>query len=105
MLLDVLDELPEIKICTAYEIDGQRVTIFPSQVDYLRRARPVYETLPGWRQDTSSVRHMAELPAAATRYLQRLAELLGSPVEIVSVGPDREQTMFAADLTSAAMSV
>ncbi|HEX3657928.1 MAG TPA: adenylosuccinate synthase [Pirellulales bacterium] len=105
MLLDVLDELPEIKICTAYEIDGRRETIFPSQVDCLRRAKPVYETLPGWQQDTSTVRHMAELPTSARRYLQRLAELLGSPVEIVSVGPDREQTMFAADLTSAAMSV
>ena len=98
MLLDVLDELPEIKICTAYEIDGRRVTMFPSHVDDLRQARPVYETLPGWQQDISGVRHLAELPANARQYLQRLGEIVGRPVEIVSVGPDREQTMFADDL-------
>lgn len=96
MLLDVLAELPEIKICVAYEIDGRRVTDFPSQVDDLRRAKPIYETVPGWRQDISGVRAMADLPAGARNYLDKLGAVIGRPVEVVSVGPDREQTIFAS---------
>lgn len=95
MLLDVLCELPELKICVAYELDGQRITHFPSHVDDLRRVAPVYETLPGWQQDISEVRRMNDLPAGARRYLDRLSELVGRPIEIVSVGPDREQTILA----------
>ncbi len=95
MLLDVLSELAEIKICTAYEIDGRRVTVFPSQVDDLRRARPVYETLPGWRQEISHVRALSDLPPNARRYLDRLSQIIGRPVEIVSIGADREQTIQA----------
>ncbi|MBI2823105.1 MAG: adenylosuccinate synthase [Planctomycetia bacterium] len=95
MLLDVLSELPEIKVCTAYEIDGRRVDVFPSHVDDLRRAQPVYETLPGWQQEISAVRDVDDLPANARGYLARLGEIIGRPVEIISVGPDRDQTMFA----------
>ncbi len=95
MLLDVLSELPELKICTAYEIDGRRVTNFPSHVDDLRRAVPVLETVPGWQKDITDVRQMADLPQAARSYLDRLSQLIGRPVEVVSVGPDREQTIFA----------
>jgi adenylosuccinate synthase len=94
MLLDVLSELEEIKICTAYQVDGRRVTQFPSHVDDLRRAKPVYESLPGWREEISGVRRMSDLPANARAYLARLAEIAGGPVEVVSVGPDREQTIF-----------
>jgi adenylosuccinate synthase len=95
MLLDVLSELPELKICTAYELDGRRVTDFPSHVDDLRRAVPVYETLPGWRQDVTKIRKLADLPQTARNYLARLSELIGRSVEVISVGPDREQTIFA----------
>jgi adenylosuccinate synthase len=95
MLLDVLSELEELKICTAYELDGRRVTDFPSHVDDLRRAVPVYETLPGWRREITKIRTLADLPADARRYLDRLSELIGRPVEVISVGPDREQTIFA----------
>lgn len=95
MLLDVLSELAEIKICTAYEIDGRRVTVFPSHVDDLRNATPIYETLDGWQQEISGIRCLEELPAPARRYLARISEIIGRPVEIVSVGPDREQTIFA----------
>jgi adenylosuccinate synthase len=102
MLLDVLSELEEIKVCTAYEIDGRRVTVFPSHVDDLRRARAVYETLPGWGEEISAVRHLGDLPANARKYLNRLGEIIGRPVEIVSVGPDREQTMFTESLAQAA---
>ena len=94
MLLDVLSELAELKICTAYELDGQRTTDFPSHVDDLRRVLPVYETLPGWRQEISGVRRVGDLPANARKYLDRLSELLDRPVEVISVGPDREQTIF-----------
>ncbi len=94
MMLDVLSELPELKICVAYEIGGQRVERFPCQVDELRDATPIYETLPGWKEDITGVRDMADLPANAQAYLARISELVGVPVEIVSVGPDREQTMF-----------
>ncbi len=95
MLLDVLGELPELKICTAYELDGQRTTDFPSHVDDLRRVVPVYETLPGWQKEISGVARLDDLPANARRYLERISELLRRPVEIVSVGPDRRQTIFA----------
>jgi adenylosuccinate synthase len=95
MLLDVLSDLDEIKICTAYEIAGSRMSVFPSHVEDVAQAVPVYETLPGWKCDISGARRMSDLPAAARGYLDRLAELIGRPVEIASVGPDREQTMFA----------
>jgi len=103
MLLDVLSELPEIQICTAYEIDGRRVTDFPSHVDDLRQAVPVLETMPGWQEEITEARSMSDLPQAALDYLDRLSELVGRPIEIVSVGPDRQQTIFAdqAELTSA----
>lgn len=94
MLLDVLGGLDELRICSAYEIDGRRVEHFPSQIDDLRKAVPVYETLPGWPEELADVRDYDSLPAAAKRYLARIGELLGRPVSIVSVGPDREQTIF-----------
>jgi adenylosuccinate synthase len=94
MLLDVLSQLDEIKICTAYEIDGEQTTDFPSHVDDLARAKPVYRTLPGWKSDVCGVRKLAEFPKPARAYLDTLAEVLGRPVEIVSVGPDRDQTIL-----------
>jgi adenylosuccinate synthase len=96
MLLDVLSELPEIKVCTAYELDGRRVTDFPSHVDDLRRVVPVYETLPGWQTEITHVRTFAELPLNAKAYLGRLSQLIGRPVELVSVGPDRDQTIVVS---------
>ena len=94
MLLDVLSELPELNICTAYELHGRRTADFPSHVDDLREVKPVYETLPGWQRDIRAVRRMDDLPSNARRYLDRLSQLIGPPVEIVSVGPDREQTIL-----------
>jgi adenylosuccinate synthase len=94
MLLDVLSELDDLSICTAYELDGERAEHFPSDAFLLERCRPVYETLPGWQKDLSSARRLADLPPAARRYVDRLSELLALPVSIVSVGPDREQTIF-----------
>ena len=94
MLLDVLSELKEVRICSAYTIGGKRVEQFPSHVDDLRQAEPSYETLPGWSEDLTTVRSSEGLPANARAYLARISELLGRPVTIVSVGPDREQTIF-----------
>jgi adenylosuccinate synthase len=102
MLLDVLSDLNEIKICNAYEIDGRQVAQFPSHVDELRRAKPVYESLPGWGEAINGVRRMSDLPAAARNYLARLSELVGRPVEVASVGPDREQTIFTTSAASLA---
>jgi adenylosuccinate synthase len=95
MLLDVPALLPELKICTAYELDGRRTTDFPSHVDDLRRVVPVYETLPGWQEEITEVRDMDDLPENARKYVERISQLVERPVEIVSVGPERSQTMFA----------
>ncbi|MBM4021496.1 MAG: adenylosuccinate synthase [Planctomycetes bacterium] len=100
MLLDVLGGLDELAICSAYEIDGRRTTQFPSQITDLEKAVPVYETLPGWEEDLSVVRRHADLPAAARDYLTAIGDLLARPVVIVSVGPDREQTILCDRSTS-----
>jgi len=93
-LLDVLSGLKEIKVCEEYEIDGKRTTDFPSHVDDLARAIPVYRTLPGWMCDISRVRRVEDFPPAAKQYIETVANLVGAPVEIISVGADREQTVF-----------
>jgi adenylosuccinate synthase len=94
MLLDVLSEVDEVSICTAYDTGGQRLDHFPSDAFLLEQCKPVYETLPGWRTDISKARRLADLPAAARRYVERLGELLALPISIISVGPDREQTIL-----------
>jgi adenylosuccinate synthase len=94
MLLDVLSVVTEIKICTAYELDGQRIDYFPSDSYVLERCKPVYETLPGWSTDISTARKWSDLPQTAQRYVARIGELIGKPVAVVSVGPDREQTIL-----------
>jgi adenylosuccinate synthase len=94
MLLDVLSGLPELKLCTAYELDGERRTHFPSDAYQLERCKPVYETIPGWKEDLTGARKLSDLPAGARRYVERISELVGLKVSVVSVGPDREQTIM-----------
>jgi adenylosuccinate synthase len=94
MLLDVLSKLDELKICEAYEIDGERTTDFPSHVTHLARAKPIYRTLPGWKKDIQNVRRLQDFPNEARKYLDTVAELVGKKVEIVSIGPDRDQTVI-----------
>lgn len=94
MLLDVLSKLPELKICEAYDIRGERVEDFPSQLVDLADAKPIYRTLPGWQQDISHVRKLADLPTQARQYLDVVSQLVEVPVEIVSVGADRQQTIL-----------
>jgi adenylosuccinate synthase len=94
MLLDVLSGLPELKLCTAYDIAGERTTHFPSDSFDLERCKPVYETIPGWKDDITSARKLTDLPAGARRYIDRVGELVGLKVSVVSVGPDRAQTIL-----------
>lgn len=94
MMMDVLSQLPEIQIAVAYDLDGERIEHFPSHVDDLRRVRPIYETIPGWQVDVSGARKFADLPLGARKYLDRVSQLVGRPVEIASVGPGREQTIL-----------
>lgn len=93
--LDGLDGLSEIRVCTAYELDGERLTVPPATVAMLERCKPVYETLPGWNTDISGIRKFTDLPKLARAYLDRMAELCGVPISFVGVGPDREQTLVA----------
>ncbi|MBR5627291.1 MAG: adenylosuccinate synthetase, partial [Thermoguttaceae bacterium] len=94
MLLDVLSTFEEICICTAYELDGKKITYFPADIDELARVRPVYETHPGWSEEISAVRKYDDLPENARKYLARLNEILQIPIRIISVGPSREQIIF-----------
>lgn len=94
MLLDVLSGLEELKICEAYEVNGERVTDFPSHIHDLEDAKPIYRTIPGWEEDITGIREMEDLPANAIAYIKAVEEIIGKPVEIVSVGPDREQTIL-----------
>jgi adenylosuccinate synthase len=96
--LDVLDGLDEIPICTAYRCRGNVLNDLPADVAQLGACEPVYETLPGWRNPTKSVRRYSELPAEAQRYIARLEEISGVPVAIVSTGSDREDTIVREDV-------
>ncbi len=93
MLLDVLSGIGDLKIATAYDLDGERITHFPSDAHVLARCKPVYETLPGWAEDLTKCRKASDLPANCRRYIDRVAETLGVPVMVASVGPDRDQTI------------
>jgi adenylosuccinate synthase len=84
MLLDVLSGLPELKICTAYELD----------VDDLRQVKPLYETVPGWKEEITECRNLEQLPANAQAYLKRISELVDRPISMVSIGPARDQTII-----------
>lgn len=95
--LDVLDDLDEIKVCVAYELDGQRCDHFPSSTQKLARCQPIYETLPGWKCSTSDCRTLDDLPPQALDYLKFLAELMKVPIAIVSLGASRDQTIIVED--------
>jgi adenylosuccinate synthase len=91
--LDVLTTLNPVKICVAYDCAGQLLDTMPGTIEELERCRPVFEELPGWSEDIRGVRREADLPANTRRYLKRVAELVGVPIQLISVGPDREETI------------
>ena len=92
MLLDVLADLPELKLCTGYKVDGKVVDTFPACSDDLGKVEPVYETLPGFEGPVDHCRSISELPENAQNYLKFIGDFLGVPVVLASVGPKRDQT-------------
>ena len=94
MLLDVLSGLDTIKICTAYELDGKQIQTPPSTIASLARCKPVFIEMPGWKEDISGCREFDELPENAKNYVRKLEEVTGTPVGMISVGPDRKQTII-----------
>ena len=96
-LFDVLDGFDEIPVCVAYEHEQRRLEWLPADPAVLRACRPVYEVLPGWKQDTSSITRFEDLPAAARAYVARLESLVGCEVGIISTSPLREQTIIRPD--------
>jgi adenylosuccinate synthase len=94
MLLDVLSGIDELKIAVGYECDGSRITELPSSLSTLERCRPVYETVPGFAADITKVKSWVGLPEAARRYVELIGQTVGVPPAIVSVGPERGQTII-----------
>jgi adenylosuccinate synthase len=91
--LDILDGLKTLKMCTGYRYDGRILDEFPASLKVLGEVEPIYEELPGWEEPLSGIRAYGDLPAAARRYVERLSEVVGVPLGIVSVGPARDQTI------------
>ncbi len=95
--LDVLDEVEEIKVCVAYDLDGKRCEDFPSNARHFAQCQPIYKTLPGWKRPTDQCRTLDDLPRQALDYLKFLAELMEVPIAIVSLGASRDQTIIVED--------
>jgi adenylosuccinate synthase len=92
--LDVLDGLETVKVCTAYRVGGEETTALPAGAEALASCEPVYEELPGWSGSTAGITSFEQLPEAARSYLKRIEELAGVPVDIISTGPDRDETII-----------
>lgn len=95
--LDVLDGLDEIKICVAYELDGERIDYMPAAQEAQARIKPIYETIEGWSESTQGARSWVDLPAAAVKYVRHVEELVGAPVALLSTSPEREDTILVQD--------
>lgn len=93
MLLDVLSGLETIKICVAYELDGKQIQSPPSTIASLERCKPIYIEMPGWKEDITRIKNFEELPENAKAYVRKIEEVTGTKVGMISVGPDREQTI------------
>ncbi len=96
--MDILDTLPEIKICTAYRYNGEIITKMPSNLEALAECTPVYETMPGWMCDTTECRMFRDLPVNAQKYILRLEELVGLPISMVAVGAERNSTIVRREM-------
>ena len=95
--LDVLDGFEELKVCVAYDLDGERIDYFPASEGAQARVKPIYETVPGWSQSTEGARSWADLPAEAVKYVRRIEELIECPVSMLSTSPEREDTILVTD--------
>ena len=89
MKLDILSGLEQLKVCTAYEVDGRRLDLPPASASHWRLCRPVYETFQGWREDLSAVRRFEDLPKEARTYVRFLESQMGVPLDMISVGAER----------------
>jgi adenylosuccinate synthase len=96
--LDVLDNLPSLKICVGYKVEGETISHFPASIATLEGCQPVYEELSGWQSATSDIRDYEKLPAQAKQYVARLEEIVSCPVSIISVGARREETIHKAPI-------
>jgi len=96
--LDILDGFDEIKMCTAYKIDGEIIHEIPASLKVLAKVEPVYETFAGWKTDISKIRRYEDLPENARKYLERMAQVTGIALGIVSVGPNRDQTIVLENI-------
>jgi adenylosuccinate synthase len=92
--LDVLDGLPELKVCTGYRLDGALIEHLPASESAQQRVEPVYEIIPGWSGSTAGARSWAQLPAEAVKYVKRIEELIGAPVTLLSTSPERDDTIL-----------
>jgi adenylosuccinate synthase len=92
--LDVLDGLPEIKVCVGYRLGGQQRDVLPLDADDIDHCEPIYESLPGWAETTAGLTNWEQLPTNAKRYLERIQALIGAPIDMVSTGPDRVHTIL-----------
>ncbi|MFK7767325.1 MAG: adenylosuccinate synthase [Mariniblastus sp.] len=99
-MLDVLSELPEIEVCVAYELNSERINHFPAHVNDLRNVKPIYETVAGWQQDVTGARSLDDLPTGAVAFALKIQTLIGRPIEFISVGPDRAQTIHIPETES-----
>jgi adenylosuccinate synthase len=95
--LDVLDGFEELKVCVAYDLDGQRIDYFPASQEAQARVKPIYETIPGWSQSTQGARSWNDLPAEAIKYVRHIEELIECPVALLSTSPEREDTILVKD--------
>ncbi|WP_029040356.1 adenylosuccinate synthase [Cucumibacter marinus] len=95
--IDVLDGLDEIKVCVAYELDGERIDYLPASMGAQARVKPIYETLEGWSETSAGARSWADLPAQAVKYVRHIEELIGCPVALLSTSPEREDTILVQD--------
>lgn len=100
--IDVLSGLDTVKICTAYELDGQLIYHYPASLKELNRCKPVYEELPGWSEDVTNCKTLEELPENARNYIRRVSELVGVRISTFSIGPDRNQTNILESVWSQA---
>ncbi|WP_209427441.1 adenylosuccinate synthase [Pararhodobacter sp. SW119] len=95
--LDVLDGFETLKICTGYELDGERLDYLPTASEQQARVRPIYEEVPGWSESTEGARSWADLPGNAVKYVRRIEELIQCPVALLSTSPEREDTILVTD--------
>jgi adenylosuccinate synthase len=92
--MDVLSGMETLQLCTAYELDGQRITEFPAEYEDLEKVKPIYETVPGWTEKLAGIRSFENLPENAKRYVRRIEETCKTPVACVSVGAERDETIL-----------